>query len=143
MSHLKELMTVQAIIEIVRAAEKNIFDQTSINVWLAVYPRSIDITNPQEIIEMVSAELEIYVEDIIGKSHNRLIVEARYIAIKMIKEMIPSLTLTRIAKVFDRDHTSIIHALKQVDDWMKTDKDFFKKYKSVHSRIFTYIEHVN
>lgn len=136
-------MNVQSIIEITRAAEREIFDQTGINVWLAVYPRTIDITKPQEIIDMVSAELDIYVEDIVGTSHNRVIVEARYIAIKMIKEMIPSLTLKRIGDTFNRDHTTIIHALKQVEDWLKTDKDFFKKYKNVHGRIFTYIEHVN
>ena len=61
---------------------------------------------------------------IISEARRKDICQARFLAIWLARTLL-WLTLPRIAKVFgDRDHTSILHAIRRAEDLIKTDPDF-------------------
>lgn len=54
-------------------------------------------------------------EDILGRSRARHLVAARHEAIYEVRKRRPHLSLPQIGRIFKRDHTSILHALRQMD----------------------------
>tara|TARA_R100000951_G_scaffold58086_1_gene48770 strand:+ start:3673 stop:4119 length:447 start_codon:yes stop_codon:yes gene_type:complete len=79
------------------------------------------------ILATVSRLTEVPISKIRGKSRLSEIVAARRICMVLISE-IGGYTLTTIGGVFNRDHTTVLHAVKQHMDYMDVDKayrDFF------------------
>lgn len=68
----------------------------------------------------------------------RYIVEARHVAMTIIYENYGNYgkwdgySLKRIGGFFNRDHTTVIHAIRQCKNLCQTDDEFFQKYKSVY-----------
>ncbi|MBX3751922.1 MAG: hypothetical protein KF897_17725, partial [Opitutaceae bacterium] len=48
-----------------------------------------------------------------GASRTRHVVEARFEAIRLVRAARPDLSLPAIGRLFNRDHTTILHALKR------------------------------
>jgi chromosomal replication initiator protein len=67
----------------------------------------------RDIIRMVALANGITVEDILGLSRDRRIVQARFDAIKAVADARPDLSTVQIGKIFGRDHSSIVNALRQ------------------------------
>jgi chromosomal replication initiator protein len=65
----------------------------------------------REIIAQVAAFHGFPPEVILSQRRDRPAVAARYEAIRAVREIRPELSTTVIGKLFDRDHTSILHAL--------------------------------
>jgi len=72
------------------------------------------IQEAQRIIEVVCHYYEFSYKDLIGKNRTPALVIARHIAIQFIKSK-TDLSLKEIGKLFDRDHTTIIHALRNIE----------------------------
>jgi hypothetical protein len=53
-------------------------------------------------------------DDILGKVKSSRLVVARWEAIKLVQEMNPKWSLPKIGRIFKRDHTSILHALREM-----------------------------
>lgn len=76
--------------------------------------------------------------DLIAPIRQRNITDARHVAMTIIHENYGNYghgdgyTLMRIGQFFNRDHTSVIHAIQQCKNMCQTDEEFFKKYKSVY-----------
>jgi hypothetical protein len=65
----------------------------------------------REIIKRIAEERKVSVTLIASKSHARKVVWARNAAMYAIKQARPTLSSPRLAKWFDRDHTSVLHGL--------------------------------
>ena len=63
-------------------------------------------------------------------SRKRNFVEARAIYYKLLRE-ISGMTLHAIADTVNKDHATILHSLKSVDDWMRYDTKLADKYKNI------------
>ncbi|WP_173931374.1 helix-turn-helix domain-containing protein [Chelativorans sp. Marseille-P2723] len=67
-----------------------------------------------DIIAIVAAKHGLTIGDIKGPLRQRNIVLARHEAIALARKERPDLSLTQLGRQFDRDHTSILHALRRM-----------------------------
>lgn len=72
----------------------------------------------KKIIETVSKKYGIPTEEIYGRKRTKPISNARNVSIYIIRK-ITSLSLTAIAQIFDRDHTTVMSAVKSVTEEIK------------------------
>ena len=101
---------------------------------LAVDPSEL---TPSRIISVVSAYYKINKSDLIGKSRKQSLVQARHIAIYLIRE-ITGLGYVEIGRYFGgRDHSTIITAVKSVDQKMKMEKAVGLAIQAIRQRIKT------
>jgi chromosomal replication initiator protein len=87
--------------------------------------------NAENIIKIVSREMGIKTDQILGKSRVESIVWARHSAMYLVRKCIPSITLLEVAHAFARnDHTTVMNAEKKVRQKMDSDshyKEFMDK----------------
>ena len=72
----------------------------------------------KKIVETVSKKYGIPTEEIYGRKRTKPISNARNVSIYIIRK-ITSLSLTSIAQIFDRDHTTVMSAVKSVNEEIK------------------------
>ena len=65
-----------------------------------------------QIIDRVAAEHEMTRADIIGRSRRRDVVNARYAAMFAVADHFKQISYPRLARIFDRDHSTIMHAFQ-------------------------------
>ncbi|PLP56243.1 hypothetical protein CYK37_26030 [Mesorhizobium loti] len=79
--------------------------------------RCIDVLEPRmparEIISRVGALHGYRLDEITGPRLEKKLVQARFDAIKAVADARPDMSLPQIGRIFNRDHTSILHALKK------------------------------
>jgi len=80
----------------------------------------IDIGTVQK---AVSDRFHCKLGDITGKSRSQDVVLARQVAMYLARDLTEA-SLPAIGKEFDKDHTTVLHSCKKVEDRLKTDKDF-------------------
>ena len=79
-------------------------------------PRRITIN---EIMTVTGETFGVTIEDLIGPSRRRPLVNARQICMYVIRELIPETSFPTIAREFgNRDHTTVMHAVKKVKGLM-------------------------
>jgi len=79
-------------------------------------PRTITI---REIMDMTAATFGITVEELIGPSRRRPLVAARQMCMYVVREILPETSFPTIGREFgNRDHTTVMHAVKKVKDLM-------------------------
>jgi chromosomal replication initiation ATPase DnaA len=71
--------------------------------------------NARRIVAEVAARHGITVEEIFGEGRTRLLANARWDAIALVKRANPSWSLHALGAFFGRDHTSILHALRKIE----------------------------
>ncbi len=114
-------------------------NETSIETTKDISSLSLDMEpilnkmwEPEQIIKHVSEMTGKSIEELVGIKRQRDLVEARYIAIYLIRESMPGLALSKIGRMFNRDHSTIIYAIETVGDLIKHNYDFritFNKIK--------------
>jgi len=87
------------------------------------------------IIQTVIRVLGVYKSQLTGIGRKQRITEARYIALKIIRDNCPKYTLAQIGKLVNKDHSTVIYGLKQFNDWYDTDTFFRTKYNLVLARL--------
>ncbi len=79
--------------------------------------RCIDVlevkTPAKKIIAQVAALHGLSVREVLSNRRNRPVVEARFDAIKAVADIRPDMSLPQIGRLFGRDHTTILHALRR------------------------------
>ncbi len=91
-----------------------------------------------QIIEIVSLELNIKPSDIKSKKRKRQIVEARRIVIYLARQLTPNSTPS-LAKYFNmKDHTAISYNVKKISQVIKEDENFKLKIEELRNKILTY-----
>ncbi len=63
------------------------------------------------------------------KNRNRSNVTARAVYAKLCKDIFPYLTLHRIAKPINRNHASVIHLFKLIENTLNQDNEYINLYK--------------
>lgn len=81
----------------------------------------------QKFKKIIELETGVNVEIV---SRKRNFVEARAIYYKLLREL-SGMTLHAIADTVNKDHATILHSLKSVDDWMRYDTKLANKYKNI------------
>lgn len=83
---------------------------------------------PEVIMEMVAKHYRIQMSDLLGKKRTRNIARPRQIAMALTKEL-AELSLAATGKAFgDRDHTTVMHAIKAVDKLREEDAEIRQDY---------------
>lgn len=78
----------------------------------------------EDLLEIISQETGITISDIMSRSREREIINARFIYCAILKKNF-GYTLTSIGKLLDyRDHTSIRHAILQFNNRILTEESF-------------------
>lgn len=70
----------------------------------------------RQIICDVAIEHGVRVDDILGVTRNAKITKARHAAIYRARQERPDMSLPQIGRVFRRDHTSILHAIRKIEN---------------------------
>jgi chromosomal replication initiator protein len=79
-------------------------------------PRRITV---DEIMSVTAETFGVTIEDLIGPSRRRPLVNARQISMYVVRELIPETSFPTIAREFgNRDHTTVMHAVKKVKGLM-------------------------
>ncbi len=74
-----------------------------------------------DVVTVISKELNIKLSDITSKKRTRIVVKARRISIYLIRKL-SSNSMPQIAVYFNmKDHTAVSHAIKKVDEMLKED----------------------
>lgn len=68
---------------------------------------------PRVLIERVAVWHGVEAAAILSHMRHARVVQARFDAIAAVKGAYPAVSLSRLGMIFDRDHTSIYHALKK------------------------------
>ena len=93
------------------------------------------IPTPDNILDYISKYYGIEKEIICGQQRVKDAVAARQIAMYLIRS-ITKLSVVDIGKVFDnRDHSTVLYSLKQVEKQMKTDPAFAETVKEIKANI--------
>jgi len=86
-------------------------------------------------IEEIAAEIwEIPVESIMVKTRKREVVEARQVLMAYRKQQTGK-SSNRVGKEYSKDHATVLHAIKTVNNLRETDKVFRYKYEEFNRRV--------
>lgn len=97
--------------------------------------------DPETIKAIVANYLKMSVLQMESPDRPNEVVEARFIAMSLIKKHIPRISLKAIGKRFgNRDHSTVIHALSSTDDFLTTDRRFKEKYNACDGLIMEYLK---
>ncbi|WP_456381685.1 chromosomal replication initiator protein DnaA [Hydrogenimonas sp.] len=96
--------------------------------------RSENITI-DDIVKVVSKELNVKPSEIKSKSRSRKIVEARRIVIYLARSLTPN-SMPSLAQYFGmKDHTAVSHAMKKINDVIDKDETFKAKIEELSHKI--------
>lgn len=129
--------TIEAVAEeLIRKTNKRLSNLYGVNVELAVIvAKDNKPVTPTDVIETVAETAGVTLQAIKSRSRKRELVEARQIAMTLLKSE-TKMTLKTIGSFFSgRDHTTVIHAINTVEDLTETDKLFRRKYEICRSRV--------
>ena len=100
-----------------------------------IYPDQIREVTPQLIIDVVCEHFNVSKEDITSKKRNSEYVMPRQIIMYLCKEM-TELSLQNIGTILSKkDHTTVIHGIKQINSKMATDDDLRNKIEIIKKKI--------
>lgn len=110
------------------------FAQNAIKDQLKEKKENISI---DDIVEIVSKELNIKPSDIRSKKRTRNIVNARRTAVYLARNLTPN-SMPQIAMYFNmKDHTAISHAMKKIHDIIENDENFKVMLEDLSNKIHT------
>ena len=93
------------------------------------------VPSPALIIEYICRYYDVDEEQVRGQGRKRDLMEARQTAMYLIRRM-TNLSLNDIGKEFgDRDHTTVLHSLDQVEKKMRSDPAYAEKVKEITTNI--------
>jgi chromosomal replication initiation ATPase DnaA len=86
------------------------------------------------IIAAVTFEFDVSLHDLFGPSRLQQIVKPRTVAIALVRECLGWST-SRIGRLFNRDHTTVIDTLARYRDYLAADPDMRLKVQRIQSRL--------
>lgn len=92
--------------------------------------------NLEQIMNVIVDYFNISEKAIKAKTRKREVVQARHLAMHFAKKY-TKMSLSSIGVEFNRDHSTVVHANKTVQDLLETDKDFKQYYEDIE-RILKY-----
>ena len=93
--------------------------------------------NLENIVEIVSKELNVKPSEMKSKSRSKNIVEARRIVIYLAKNLTPN-SMPQIAQFFNmKDHSAVSHSIKKVNELIETNEYFKVRVEELKNKILT------
>lgn len=90
------------------------------------------------IVDVCEHALELNKGDLVSPNRSNNVSEARQLAMFIIREKIPAITLVMIGDFFNRDHSSVIYAIRNAKNLLSVDR----KVQSMYNRILIEIKEV-
>ncbi len=91
----------------------------------------------EDIIKIISKELNIKPSDIKSKKRNKNIVEARRIGIYLARTLTTD-SMATLASYFDlKDHTAVSHNMKKINEMLDTDENFKVRVEEIKNKVMT------
>lgn len=87
------------------------------------------------VIKRVCDALNVSRADLIGADRYRALVDARWICYLLLLDNVKGITKTRIARMFHRDHTTVVHGVQQAKILIKIDDKFQLKHTIARASI--------
>ncbi len=110
-------------------------DQSTVDRAIQDMIRSNEfIITPDNIIKEVCRYFRVEEDQIRGPSRSREILNARQIAMYLIRRM-TSLSLDETGKLFKRDHTTALNGITKIENRMKNDNNFAETVKAIITNI--------
>ena len=110
-------------------------DQSTVDRAIQDMIRSNEfIITPDNIIKEVCRYFRVEEDQIRGPSRSREILNARQIAMSLIRSM-TSLSLDETGKLFKRDHTTALNGITKIENRMKNDNNFAETVKAIITNI--------
>jgi len=104
----------------------------SLKDLLALQDRQVSIDNIQRV---VAEHFKIKVSDLLSKRRSRSIARPRQISMSLSK-LLTNHSLPEIGDAFGgRDHTTVLHACRKVEELKQTDTELLKDYNELHRRL--------
>lgn len=85
-------------------------------------PSKKKVITPEFIIEVVAEQFNFSVNDILSKKRDKSVAVPRQIAMYL-ADAYTDYTITSIAKIFDKDHSTVIHNVKTIKSKIDNDKE--------------------
>ena len=89
---------------------------------------------PDMIIKEVSNFYNISAEKLSSHSRSRDMVLPRQVAMYMMRSLL-GYSLPEIGKIFSRDHTTVLHSINKIEDYLKTSSEMDNTIKTLTSNI--------
>jgi len=86
---------------------------------------------PTEIINIICEYFSVDYDHILSTSSKRELVMPRQIAMQIIRNAIPDMSLKKIGVIFNRHHSSVIYAINTADDLIDADVKFRYDYNEI------------
>ncbi|TDS64357.1 chromosomal replication initiator protein DnaA [Myroides indicus] len=84
--------------------------------------------------KVVSDYFQMDIETLCSKTRKRHIVQARQLAMFFAKKYTKSSLASIGSQIGDRDHATVLHACKTIDNLLETDKQFKKYYEDINKK---------
>ena len=99
-------------------------------IGIETYEISIDY-----IQKIVSDYFQLDLETLQSKTRKRHVVQARQLAMFFAKKFTKASLANIGSQIGDRDHATVLHACKTVDNLVSTDKQFKKFVEDIHKKL--------
>ena len=80
--------------------------------------------NVKEIVKLVEEDFDVTMETMKGSTRLRYVLTPRQTIMWLIRNTMRNMTVVSIGRLFDRDHATVIHACKAIDNQIQTDVDY-------------------
>ncbi len=125
------LKKIQAYLELERAG---ILDMTLVENITREVIRSERSYTPEYIVEKTAAFYNLSPEDILGKGKTKSIAAARQMATYLMRKL-TTLTLEEIGGALNRDHSTILHSIRKIEESVNTDADLSDTVRDITANI--------
>ena len=113
--------------------------ETSPNIglfWEAGYKKNVKREVSIDYIQKtVSDYFQLDLETLQSKTRKRHVVQARQLAMFFAKKFTKASLANIGSQIGDRDHATVLHACKTVDNLVSTDKQFKKYMEDIHKKL--------
>lgn len=93
------------------------------------------LVTPEKVIRAVAEHWGILVDDILGKSQSRECVLPRQVAMSLCRHHL-ELPFTKIGTLFDRDHSTVISAIRHITKKQEDDKELASSLHTLTKQLF-------
>ena len=114
--------------------------QTCRAYWIV--PPVRRVTNCADIIERSAEYFGVKSKDLVTQKRNKEFLFPRMMIMHVLyynKKIKPSTSY--IGKLFNRDHSTVLNSLKQIDNFALTDDVFIKKLRDFHEHIYGHLDY--
>jgi len=130
---------IESAIINLNAHAKMLSQEITLNFAKHVMKEQIKETNKNitidDIIKIISKELNVKPSDIKSKKRTKNIVEARRIGIYLARTLTPN-SMPALASYFDmKDHTAVSHNMKKINEMLESDENFKVRVEEIKNKI--------